>query len=609
MSRKLFILAAALFAGYACAATKNIVETADSTAQLSTLVTALTAADLNSTLSGTGPFTVFAPNNTAFSALGDTLTELLKAENKGKLADVLKFHVVSGKTMAAGITNGMEITTLEGNKVTAKLMGGKVYIGGAEVITPDVNTTNGVVHIIGKVLIPPTVPQVVSATADFSTLVAALTAADLITTLGGAGPFTVFAPANRAFTATGGMADGVLDFLLNPVNKPVLTKVLTYHVHQGDVMAAQITNNMKISTLEGNNLTATVSGSTVSIDGTPVEGADNNAYNGVVHMIEKVLIPPTVTIPTENIVAKVTSAGLTGLFIALAATPDIGTSLSGKGPFTVFAPTNAAFDALGQKFQYLLYPENKAMLEKVLKYHVHSGDVRAAAISDNMKISTLGGMNLTANVTNGQVMIGAAKVVGADVVCLNGVVHTVDTVLVPPDMTFPPSLEDAVNSNAELTTLKTALGLANLTEILAPQGIGPFTVFAPNDAAFAADMTTIAPLLLPATCCAGLDAVLNFHFHKGNVKSAGITNNMQISTFLGTPLTATITGGKVFINGAEVVTADVATLQGTVHIINKVLTPPVAPGLPGSGVGVAGANAVVIGTASLLTLLATAKLL
>merc|ERR1711957_215792 len=170
-----------------------------------------------------------------------------------------------------------------------------VTIGGvAKVTTADVKAFNGVVHIIDAVLVPPkNIVQLAQDTTDLSTLVAALTAAELVATLSGAGPFTVFAPTNAAFTAI----QGTVDELLKAENKADLVNVLTYHVVSGKKMAADLSDGMELATvLADGKLSVAVAGDTVTIGGVAkVTTADVKAFNGVVHIIDAVLVPPTDT--------------------------------------------------------------------------------------------------------------------------------------------------------------------------------------------------------------------------------------------------------------------------------------------------------------------------
>merc|ERR1712028_285875 len=175
---------------------KSIVDLAVATPDLSTLVTALKAADLVDTLSGKGPFTVFAPTNEAFAALpAGVLANLLKPENKAQLVDILTYHVAPGDVHAKDLHDMEMITTVEGKSVTARVSGSSIFINSAKVTAADNDASNGVVHIIDAVLVPGSAPipknnivDLAVANPDLSTLVTALKAADLVDTLSGIGP-------------------------------------------------------------------------------------------------------------------------------------------------------------------------------------------------------------------------------------------------------------------------------------------------------------------------------------------------------------------------------------------------------------------------------------
>jgi transforming growth factor-beta-induced protein len=280
----------------------TIPDIAGKTAQLSTLVTALKAAGLVSTLEGAGPFTVFAPTDDAFSALpfkGAELTYLLN--NKDKLTEVLEYHVHSGKVLSSDLTNGEKVKMLMGGDVTVTITKTTVMINDATVTQADVEASNGVVHIINKVLIPadfkaPDIPELATA-ADLTTLATALTAANLTSALQG-GPLTVFAPTNAAFAA---LPDGVLTALLKPENIKSLQQVLEYHVHSGEVTAEDIkSGDQQIDTLEGSKLNITKTDDKVTVNTIAVSSANNFAVNGVVHVIDGVLLPPGFVPPTSK---------------------------------------------------------------------------------------------------------------------------------------------------------------------------------------------------------------------------------------------------------------------------------------------------------------------
>jgi len=262
-----------------------------------TLITALKAAKFDTTLAGTGPFTLFAPTNAAFTAYGKAkLDNLLLTANAHKLKNVLNYHVVSGKKGKKDLKDGEKIKTVQTQEVEVKIATDKaVTVNGAKVSRADVEATNGVIHFIDKVLIPSDIVQLAQATTSLKKLVEALTAADLVTTLKGNGPFTVLAPTDAAFTA---LASGELTRLLKPANKVELVGILKYHVVGSSIKGKDITNDKKITTLQGGVLTATVDGTDVKIAGTKVSTADIAALNGMVHIVDKVLIPPKAKVTT-----------------------------------------------------------------------------------------------------------------------------------------------------------------------------------------------------------------------------------------------------------------------------------------------------------------------
>jgi uncharacterized surface protein with fasciclin (FAS1) repeats len=279
---------------------KDIVDTAVADGRFTTLVAAVGAAELVDTLKGEGPFTVFAPTDDAFAALpAGTVDELLKPENKQKLTDILLYHVVSGSVMAADVTALTSAATVLGKDVAIKVDMGNVYINEAKVIITDIATSNGVIHVIDAVLLPPsddammeknTIVDIAVADGRFTTLVAAVTAADLVETLSGEGPFTVFAPTDDAFAA---LPAGTLDSLLLPENKQQLTDILLYHVVSGKVMAADVVTLTSAPTVLGKDVTITVKDGKVFLNDTvQVIITDVEASNGVIHVIDAVLLPP-----------------------------------------------------------------------------------------------------------------------------------------------------------------------------------------------------------------------------------------------------------------------------------------------------------------------------
>ncbi len=270
---------------------KNIVETAVSAGKFNTLAAALKAAGLIDALSGPGPFTVFAPTDEAFAKLpAGTVENLLKPENKDKLAAVLKYHVVSGLVTSKQIDSVPVAATLQGQLINPSVRDGTVRINDSVVTKADIGATNGVIHVIDSVLIPEskTIPQLAIDDGRFTTLVAALKAAGLVETLSGPGPFTVFAPTDEAFAK---LPKPLLEALLKPENKGLLTEILTYHVVKGRISSVDALKAGTAKTLEGTEVTISGTSGSLMINGAKVAIEDVDAANGVGHVIDTVLVP------------------------------------------------------------------------------------------------------------------------------------------------------------------------------------------------------------------------------------------------------------------------------------------------------------------------------
>ena len=256
------------------------------------LVAALTQADLVTTLQGAGPFTVFAPTDQAFIDAGIDLTTFDTDEENATLVDILTYHVVSGTVMSSDLTDGMEATALNQDTLTFSVSATEVKVNDAVVTTADVATSNGVIHVIDKVLMPPTdlvdIPTTADSTGIHTALVAALAQANLVATLQGTGPFTVFAPTDQAF------ADAGIDLTTFDTDEEnaTLVDILTYHVVSGTVMSSDLTDGMEASALNQDTLTFSVSATEVKVNDAVVTAADVATSNGVIHVIDKVLMPP-----------------------------------------------------------------------------------------------------------------------------------------------------------------------------------------------------------------------------------------------------------------------------------------------------------------------------
>ena len=261
-----------------------------------TLETAVIAAGLVETLSSEGPFTVFAPTDAAFALLPEGTVATLLADPSGLLTTVLTNHVYAGSALSTDLFDGMTITTLAGTELTVTITNGMVYIGDALVSAANIETDNGVVHVIDAVLVPTiettTVVDVIVGSENHTLLEAAVIAAGLVETLSSEGPFTVFAPTDAAFAL---LPEGTVATLLADPSG-LLTTVLTNHVYAGSALSTDLFDGMTITTLAGTELTVTITNGMVYIGDALVSAANIETDNGVVHVIDAVLVPADLSV-------------------------------------------------------------------------------------------------------------------------------------------------------------------------------------------------------------------------------------------------------------------------------------------------------------------------
>jgi len=403
------------------------------------LAEAVTAAGLESALRADGAITVFAPSDAAFTALlaelGVSKAQLLA--DKPLLTAVLQYHVLGSRVAKANVPLGKPITPLGGGIFKIDQVGSDLVITDgrnrtSRITAADVPADNGLVHKVDKVLLPAnrTVVQTAQSLSDFSILVEAVVAADLAPTLSGNGPFTVFAPTNAAFANL--LTELGLTKAELLANKPLLTKVLTYHVLPGRVLKAEVPVGPAIATVQGESFTINSALEITDRNGrkAKITGTDVLASNGVIHVVDKVILPK---IPTVVEIAQ--SSPDFSILVEAVVAADLAGTLSGPGPFTVFAPTNTAFanllTELGLTKAQLL--ANKPLLTKVLTYHVLPGRVYRSGVPLGVPVTTVQGGTFTVGAdlritdANGR----RAGITATDALGLNGVVHTIDRVILP----------------------------------------------------------------------------------------------------------------------------------------------------------------------------------
>jgi transforming growth factor-beta-induced protein len=448
--KKFTLLLAVLFMAYSCnndddntteSQSTTITSIASASGDLSILVAALQRAGLDTTLDTAGSFTVFAPTNTAFeNFLADNNFNALEDIPVNVLTQVLLNHVIAGEAFSTSLVTGYGNTLATNSGAGENL---SIYIntsngvnlnGVSNVTTADVDASNGVIHIVDAVIGLPNIVDHALANSDLSSLVGALTIGGnttFTTLLSTPGDFTVFAPNNAAFASFTSTSD--------------LASVLANHVIPGATAISTGLSNSYVNTAATFNGTTNALSMYINVDnGVTINGsssvvaADIVATNGVIHVVDTVIDLPSIVDfaladPTfETLVAALTRADLTFDYVTTLSTPN-GTD---PAPFTVFAPTNAAFgDLLTELEVSELGDIDEPTLKATLDMHAVAGlNVVASDLTDNFAVPTLGG-EITANVTGGATLtdsnVRVSNIIVVNVQAANGVIHAIDKVILP----------------------------------------------------------------------------------------------------------------------------------------------------------------------------------
>ena len=387
--------------------TKDIPTNASETGVHDSLVAALTHAGLASTLSGDGPFTVFAPTDQAFADAGIDLASFDTDAENATLVDILTYHVVAGSVMSTDLTDAGTTDALNGDKLSFTVTNTEVKVNDAVVTTADVVSSNGVIHVIDKVLMPPVDVYV--------------------------GDGSMSEPYFEFYTdvdGTNGMTE--IDIsksyrfqrLNNPSAHPFYIGDSGYNTDSSDnlIISGDGTSTTGISDDESFTL--------FFRDGFTIE--DTLSYFCTVH--SSMMSDFTLTAPVElvDIPTTATSTGIHTSLVAALAQAELVSTLQGDGPFTVFAPTDDAFAEAGIDLSTFDTDEENETLADILLYHVVAGTVMSSDLTDGMTATAINNDSLRFNVGTDGVVVNDANVTLADVVASNGVIHVIDKVLMPP---------------------------------------------------------------------------------------------------------------------------------------------------------------------------------
>lgn len=568
----------------------TIVDTAVAAGSFNTLVAALQATGLDQTLADTSKkFTVFAPTDDAFALLGkDTIDALLA--DPDTLANILTYHVVSGEVNAEAAIGlaGSKVEMVNGDQVGLSLSDGKLLVNTVTVTSTDIMTDNGIIHVIDAVLLPPedmmqptmNIVDTAVANGNFTTLVTALQATSLDAVLANeSNTFTVFAPTDAAFALID--ADTMSTLLANP---DVLSSILLQHVVSGaavDAVTAYSLNGTSVDTasMAMQPIAINPMNDMLMFGGANIVINDIYTTNGIIHVIDAVVVGD-VEIPAQMSLVEVAvdNGNFTTLVGALQATQLDAVLGNLDNDYTVFAPTDAAFAKLPAGTLDALTTEQLTdiLLSHVVPNKVMSDAAVSLAQSAENKAETAGGNSIALSFVDSMLYANGAKISAADVMASNGVIHVIDTVILPPsmvDMSEQTIVEVALADPDNFSTLVAALTAADLVTTLADES-ATFTVFAPTNAAFSKiDESALNALLADQEA---LSNVLLTHVVGGSAiyaTDAYAANGKMLTTASGSEIAVSVNAenGMLMIGGAEVTITNIVTSNGIIHVIDTVI--------------------------------------
>lgn len=529
-------------------------------AEFSVLASALAETGLDAALDGEGEYTVFAPTDEAFALLPEELWANLNVQQRTEL---LRYHVVEGSVDSDTVVEQGEADTLLDQDLKVQVTSDGIYINGlTKLVTRDVRTANGVIHVIDSVLVPGpfpgTVADVLAAYPRLSTLFGAASA-EVGGELQGDG-LTLFAPTNDAFVGVDLSEADDLD------------SVLLYHALPDSVSASAVVDLRSARTVGGGFVGIKVGEDVQLNDGqtlATVTYTDIQVASGeegsTIHLIDKVLLPPPSIAEVAANLGLDTLVDLLGVVTLVDADLTLASVLAGEGEFTVFAPTDEAFEAVSAVGLAL-------DLGNVVTAHAIDGvfDSKAAldAVDDDGESPrTLTGSSdntLALRTIDGKLTInGLVQVVDTDIPASNGIIHVVDAVIIPSDIEFPGNIVEAVSAYPLLSSLTTAVTNATDEDVAgALSGSGPFTLFAPINPAFEG-----------IDVSADLSAALLYHALGDSYDRAAIVdleNSTELETLSGADVT--VDPAALTVEGAAIIRADLRASNGVIHVIDEVLS-------------------------------------
>ncbi|XP_037365158.1 transforming growth factor-beta-induced protein ig-h3 isoform X1 [Talpa occidentalis] len=504
-------------------------------------------------MEGPGSFTIFAPSNEAWASLSAEVLDSLVSNVNIELLNALRYHMVDRRVLTDDLKHNMALTSMyqNSNIQIHHYPNGIITVNCARLLKADHHATNGVVHLIDKVISTTTnsIQQIIEIEDIFETLRAAVAASGLNTQLEGDGPFTLLAPTNEAFEKI--PAETLNRILGDP---EALRDLLNNHILKTAMCAEAIVAGMSVETLEGTTLEVGCSGEKLTINGKAIiSNKDVMATNGVIHLVDELLIPDSAKTVFELAMESDVSTA-----IDLYRQAGLGTHLSGNERVTLLAPLNSVFKDGA--------PPVDANTKNLLLNHVIKDQLASKYLYHGQTLDTLGGKKLRVFVYRNSLCIENSCIAAHDKRGRYGTLFTMDRVLTPPMGT----VMDILKGDSRFSMLVAAIQTAGLTETLNREGV--YTVFAPTDEAFQAMEPEERNKLLGNA--KELANILKYHIGDEILVSGGIGALVRLKSLQGDKLEVSSKNNAVCVNKEPVAEVDIMATNGVVHAISSVLQPP-----------------------------------
>ncbi|XP_051810137.1 transforming growth factor-beta-induced protein ig-h3 [Acanthochromis polyacanthus] len=508
-------------------------------------------AQLKEEIEGPGSFTFFAPSNEAWAALPTEILDALVSNVNIELLNALHYHMVNRRLTSEELKHGSSFASMyqDSHVHIHHYSNGIITVNCARLIKPDQHATNGIVHVVDRVItaISNDMQSIIDIDDDLETLRTALAAAGLTSVLQNEGQYTVFAPTNEAFEKI--PAETLNRILGDPV---ALKDLLNYHILKNMQCAESIVSGTPMETLQGTVLEVGCDGNQMTLNGKAIiTKKDQLGTNGVIHYINELLIPDSAKTLLE--LAEGSSVAMaTKLFVEAGLT----SHLTGSEALTMLAPLDEAF-----KGSVTMTPD----MRKLMTNHIVKEQMSSKSLYHGQELETLGGLKLRVFVYRNNLCIENACIAAHDKTGRYASMFTVDKVLTPPMGT----VMDVLKADNRFSLLVGAIQTAGMTELLNQQGT--LTFFAPtNDAFNALGQAELNKLMRNP---GELSGVLRYHLGEGMLVSGGVGSHTRLKPLQGEKLELGVRNYTVYVNKVPVADADLMATNGVVHAVSSVIKP------------------------------------